>query len=128
MLTDDVRAMIDGRNFGTLTTVRPDGAPQSSVVWIGRDGDDVLVSSVADKQKVRNVEAERRVSLSVFDQADPYSSVEVRGTARIVPDPAKELPKSLSHKYLGIDPPEDKVGDHRVVIRISPERVLVFTP
>ncbi|WP_043675011.1 PPOX class F420-dependent oxidoreductase [Streptomyces xylophagus] len=123
---ESVRALLDGKNFANVATLRPDGAPQTSVVWMKREGDTVLFSSLEDRQKVRNLRHDPRVSLSVFDLANPYASVEIRGTAEILPDPGKRLPYELSHKYLGIDPPAERDDQTRVIIRVVPRKVVGF--
>ncbi|MFI5795499.1 PPOX class F420-dependent oxidoreductase [Streptomyces sp. NPDC051677] len=125
--SDSVRALLDGRNFAAVATLGPDGAPQNSVVWIKREGDTVLFSSTDGRQKVRNLRRDARISLSVFDLANPYTSVEIRGAAEILPDPDKRLPHELSHKYLGIDPPAEKDDEARLIIRVVPQRVLGFS-
>ncbi|MER6420254.1 PPOX class F420-dependent oxidoreductase [Streptomyces sp. NPDC001137] len=124
---DSVRALLDGKNFASVATLGPDGAPQNSVVWIKREGDTVLFSSTDGRQKVRNLRRDPRISLSVFDLADPYTSVEIRGTAEILPDEGKRLPYELSHKYLGIDPPGEKDDEVRVIIRIVPRKIVGFS-
>jgi PPOX class probable F420-dependent enzyme len=123
---ESTRALLDGKNFANVATLRPDGAPQTSVVWMKREGDTVLFSSLEDRQKVRNLRHDPRVSLSVFDLANPYASVEIRGTAEILPDPGKRLPYELSHKYLGIDPPAEKDDQTRVIIRVVPQKIVGF--
>ncbi|MGW2236098.1 PPOX class F420-dependent oxidoreductase [Streptomyces sp. NPDC001759] len=124
---DPVRALLDGRNFASVATLGPGGAPHNSVVWIKREGDTVLFSSTDGRQKVRNLRRDSRVSLTVFDLADPYTSVEIRGTAEILPDENKRLPYELSHKYLGIDPPAEKDDEVRVIIRVTPHRIVGFS-
>ncbi|MGZ3114904.1 PPOX class F420-dependent oxidoreductase [Streptomyces sp. H62] len=124
---EPVRALLDGRNFASVATLGPDGAPQNSVVWIKREGDTVLFSSVDARQKVRNLRRDPRISLSVYDLADPYTSVEIRGTAEIVTDGEKWLPRELSHKYLGIDPPAEKEEETRVIIRVVPRKIVGFS-
>ncbi|MBK3645574.1 PPOX class F420-dependent oxidoreductase [Streptomyces sp. NPDC001260] len=124
---DPVRALLDGRNFASVATLGPGGAPHNSVVWIKREGDTVLFSSTDGRQKVRNLRRDPRVSLTVFDLADPYTSVEIRGTAEILPDENKRLPYELSHKYLGIDPPAEKDDEVRVIIRVTPHRIVGFS-
>jgi PPOX class probable F420-dependent enzyme len=123
---DSVRALLDGKNFASAATLRPDGSPQTSVVWMKREGDTVLFSSLEDRQKVRNLRRDPRVSLSVFDLADPYTSVEIRGTAEILPDEDKRLPYELSHKYLGVDPPAERDDQTRVIIRVVPQKIVGF--
>jgi PPOX class probable F420-dependent enzyme len=120
------RALLDGKNFATVATLLPGGAPQTSVVWLGREGDTVVFSTRADRQKARNLARDPRVSVSVFDSANPYRSVEIRGRAELEEDPEKELGRRLSHKYLGEDPPPEPEDVVRVVVRVWPERVISF--
>jgi len=124
---DSVRALLDGKNFASVATLGPDGAPHNSVVWMKREGDTVLFSSVDDRQKIRNLRRDPRVSLTVFDLANPYTSVEIRGTAEILPDPDKRLPHDLAHKYLGIDPPGENEDEARVVVRVLPAKIVGFS-
>ncbi|MFI1398501.1 PPOX class F420-dependent oxidoreductase [Streptomyces sp. NPDC020681] len=127
-LDETVRALLDAKNFATVSTVGPSGAPHSSVVWIKRDGDALLFSTTAHRQKARNIERDARVSVSVFDLANPYSSAEIRGVAELLPDEDKRLPYELSHKYLGVEPPAEKPDEVRLIVRITPEKVLRFAP
>src|SRR5262249_11566706 len=124
----DTQALLDGLNFASLATVGPDGAPQSTVVWFVRDGDDLLFSAIATRRKVRNIEADPRVSATIFDLGNPYRSVELRGTATVVPDPAKELPRRLSQRYLGQDPPPEPDDRRRVIIRMTVTKANYFSP
>jgi PPOX class probable F420-dependent enzyme len=126
-LDESVRRILDGRNFATVATVRPDGAPQSSVVWVKRDGDAVLFSTTAHRQKARNLAADPRVSISIFDHENPYESAEIRGTAELVEDEDRSLPRELSHKYLGEDPPRAEPGETRLIVRVIPDKVVHFS-
>ncbi|MGV9882008.1 PPOX class F420-dependent oxidoreductase [Streptomyces sp. NPDC003006] len=128
VLGESVRTLLDGKNFASVATLGPGGAPQNSVVWIQRDGDAILFSATAGRQKVRNLERDPRISLSVYDLTNPYSSAEIRGTAEILPDEGKRLPYELSHKYLGIDPPAEKDDEIRVIVRVTPRKVITFAP
>ena len=56
-----VRALADGPNFAALATINSDGSPQTSVMWVGLDGDDLVFSTVAGRRKVRNMERDPRV-------------------------------------------------------------------
>jgi len=127
-LDDTVRALVDGRNFAVLGTLRPDGSPQTSVIWIDRDGDTLLFSITADKQKAVNLRGDGRVSVSIFDRDNPYLSAEIRGTADLLPDPEKRLPLRLSQKYLGTRPPAEDEAVERLIVRVTPQRVNTFSP
>ena len=127
-LDEVTRKLLDGKNFASVATLNPDGGPQASVVWILRDGDTVLFSAIATRRKVLNLARDPRVSLTVFDTANPYQSAEIRGTAEVTEDPGKRLPQELSQKYLGEDPPPEPDEVARVIVRIVPERVNSFSP
>jgi PPOX class probable F420-dependent enzyme len=122
-LNDAGRALLDGKNFATIATLNPDGSPQTSVVWIKRDGDDLLISTAAGRKKEKNLRRDPRVSVSVFDLAQPYDYLEVRGTARLTEEGGRELIDELSHKYVGTDYTGDGPDAVRVVIRITPEKI-----
>jgi PPOX class probable F420-dependent enzyme len=124
---EGTRRLLDGRNFAAVSTLNPDGAPQTSVVWFTRDSDTLLFSTAAHRQKARNLARDPRVSVSVFDLDNPYDSVEIRGTAELVEDTAKTLPRELSQRYLGEDPPPEPDDVNRLIVRVIPERVNRFT-
>ncbi len=121
------RDLLDGRNFATVATVNPDGGPQTSVVWILREGDTVAFSTTAGRRKARNLARDPRISVSVFDTGNPYHSVEIRGTAELVEDTGKSLPKALSRKYLGEDPPPEPDEVVRLIVRVTPDKVNIFS-
>jgi PPOX class probable F420-dependent enzyme len=87
----------------------------------------VLLSTTTARQKARNLARDPRVSVSVFELENPYNSVEIRGTAELVQDPGKTLPKRLSHRYLGVDPPAESDDEIRLIIRVIPEKVTNFS-
>jgi PPOX class probable F420-dependent enzyme len=126
-LNEAARRLLDGRNFAMVATLGPDGQPHSSVVWIDREGDTVVFSLTADKQKARNLARDPRVSVSVFDLENPYHSVEIRGTVELVEDPERALPERLSRKYLGESPPPEPAHVVRLVARITPSKVNQFS-
>ena len=121
------RDLLDGRNFATVATVNPDGGPQASVVWILREGDTVAFSTTAGRRKARNLARDPRISVSVFDTANPYHSVEIRGTAELAEDTGRSLPKALSRKYLGEDPPPEPDEVVRLIVRVTPDKVNIFS-
>ncbi|GAA4551252.1 PPOX class F420-dependent oxidoreductase [Amycolatopsis samaneae] len=125
-LDEAVRELVDGRNFATAATVNPDGSPQTSIIWVGRDGDDVLFSATEARLKVRNLRRDPRISLSILDGENPYRYAEIRGTVTIEDDPARSLPTALSHKYLGKPYPEEPPEVVRVIVRVHAEKIVSF--
>jgi len=101
-LSQDVKQLIDGPNFAHLATLMADGSPQSVPVWVGREGDRILVCTGEGSLKARNTRRDPRVALSIVDFRDPYREVQIR--ARVVerrPDPALEIMDPISRKYTG---------------------------
>ena len=87
-LSSEAKALIDRPNFAHLATLMPDGSPQSVPVWVGREGDRLLVCTSEGSLKGRNTRRDPRVALSIVDFRDPYEEVQLRG--RVVerrPDP-----------------------------------------
>lgn len=117
-LSESAIALIDGRNYAVLAT-DADGSPQTSVMWVGRDGDDLLFSTVEGRRKHRNMTRDPRVSVTVIESADPENYVELRGVASMTPDIGRRVDTQLSWKYDGKDPGEDKPGAVRVVVRVE---------
>jgi PPOX class probable F420-dependent enzyme len=126
-LSDAARALIDGKNFGTVATRRADGSAQLSVVWVTRDGNDLLFSTLAGRAKPRNLSRDPRVSVIVAEADNPYRYVEIRGQATLGTEGGRELIDDLNEKYRGTRPHVgDSAGDMRVVVRLSPDYVRVY--
>ena len=118
-LSETARTLIDGKNYAVLATINADGSPQTSVMWVGRDGGDLLFSTVQGRVKHRNMLRDPRVSVTVIDSADPENYVELRGLVSMTPDVGRRVDTQLSWKYDGKDPGEDKPGAVRVVVRME---------
>ena len=121
-LSDATLALLDGKNYAVLATINPDGSPQTSVMWVGRDGDDLLFSTVEGRVKHRNMRRDPRVSVTVIESADPENYVELRGRVSMTPDTGRRLDTRLSWKYDGKDPGQDKPGAVRVAVRMVVEK------
>ncbi|MGK4581543.1 PPOX class F420-dependent oxidoreductase [Kitasatospora sp. HPMI-4] len=123
-LPDQAKSLIDGKSFAVVTTLLPDGSPQSSVVWVKRDGDDVLFSTVEGRRKHRNLLRDPRVSVVINPPEQPYTYLELRGEASLSSEGARELINELARKYMGKDYDMDSPEDVRVVVRIKPHKVV----
>jgi PPOX class probable F420-dependent enzyme len=118
VLSEPTLRLVDGRNYAVLATVNSDGSPQTSVVWIGRDGADLLMSTVEGRVKHRNMVRDPRVSVTIIDSGDPENYVELRGRVTMTPDVGRTVDTALSWKYDGRDPGADRPGAVRVVVRM----------
>ena len=118
-----------GQNFAALTTLLPDGHPQTQVMWVDANEQHLLVNTEVHRQKFRNVERDPRVTVTIWDKEDPYRFVEVRGEVveKVKGQEAREHIDELSHKYRG-NPYQTQIQSERVVLRIAPARQIVRTP
>jgi PPOX class probable F420-dependent enzyme len=120
-LTDKHLDLLRGKNFAVVATVGEDGHPQTSIVWIDTDGENVVFNTTNSRAKGRNLRKQPRVSVSIWDNDDPYKYLEVQGAAELDENGAGEHINDLSHKYVGED---FHTPTNRVIVRIRPERVL----
>jgi PPOX class probable F420-dependent enzyme len=121
-LSASARALLDGRNYAVLATINADGSPQTSAMWVGRDGDDLLFSTVEGRLKHRNMLRDPRVSVTVLDAGDGESYVELRGRASITVDTDLAVGHLLSRKYDGKDHEPPGPGQVRVAVRVEVDR------
>jgi PPOX class probable F420-dependent enzyme len=123
-LTESQLAFFDEPYFGIVTTLRRDGSPQSTVVWVERDGDSVAFNTAYGRAKPANLERDARVSVLVT-APDFYHWIAVDGRAELTEHLADEQIDRLSRKYDG--KPWDYVdGQRRVRVRVVPEHVTAY--
>jgi PPOX class probable F420-dependent enzyme len=113
------RDLLERPLFAHIATLRPDGSPQSSVMWFAWDGERVRFSHTRSRQKYRNLENDPRLSFHVQDPDNPYRALEVRGRVEsMVPDAGTAFYRSLQKRYDFVTPVFD--ADVRVIITIAP--------
>jgi PPOX class probable F420-dependent enzyme len=102
-IPDEVRALLEARNFAHLATVAPDGSPHSVAIWIGTEGDRVVFFTQATSRKARNLARDPRVAVSIVDRANPYSTAWLRGRVaeKRTGEAALPLIDALSERYTG---------------------------
>ncbi|MDR7276261.1 PPOX class F420-dependent oxidoreductase [Catenuloplanes atrovinosus] len=112
--------LLDRPVFAHLATIRPDGSPQSSVMWFAWDGEVIRMTHTKTRQKFRNLEREPRVALSILDPQDEYRFLEVRGVVEKIEDDDAEASfyASLQQRYGNVYPIPD--ADVRVIMTIRP--------
>jgi PPOX class probable F420-dependent enzyme len=102
VLTQEAKNLIDRPNFAHLATLMPDGSPQSVPVWVGREGEHIVICTGENSLKGKNTRRDPRVALSIVDVTDPCEEVQIRG--RVVErrlDPDLKIMDPISHKYTG---------------------------
>jgi PPOX class probable F420-dependent enzyme len=128
-LPASARELIESGAIAHLATVNADGSPQVSCVWVGLEGDELVSGHLGRHQKIRNVERDPRVVLSiegtVLNEVGLREYLTIRGRARVTEGGAPELLQRLARVYLGADVkfppmPDPPAG---VVMHVMPERV-----
>ena len=124
-LSDAQRAFIQDNPFvGTVTTLRADGSPHSTVVWVDTDGDAVRFNTARHRVKAKHVLRDARVSVTVIDPQDQFRWVGVTGTAELIDEGADAHIDTLAKKYLGADSyPFRNAEEQRVTVRITVDKV-----
>lgn len=122
---DTIDPAILANKIATLATIGRDGGPQMTAVWYLVEGDRILISAAARRQKTKNLAHDPKCSLLIFhpDTNDYY--VELRGTAEVVDDAAYEIADRIAARYGADFRNFDGPNDHRLIISIVPERSLV---
>ena len=115
---------------GVLTTMGADGQPQSSLVWVDHDGKCARVNTTLERQKGRNLLADRKVSLLVVDPDNTARFIQIRGDAELVTDGALDHLDTLTrtytrhpHYYGCIYPAAQQARETRVICRIHARRI-----
>jgi PPOX class probable F420-dependent enzyme len=118
---------------GVLTTMNPDGQPQMSVVWVGYDGECLLISTTLERRKGRNMQANPLVNVIVVDPENGARFLEVRGeVVAITEEGAIALADRLAQAYSSgrqqrfygdVYAPERQFRETRVVVKIAPVKV-----
>lgn len=128
-LPEAARALIESAAVAHVVTIDPDGSPHVTAAWVGLDGDEVVLATLSDQRKLRNLRRDPRIALSIpSTTTNAWGLLEylvVHGTARVTEGGAPEMLQRLAHTYLGPDVvfpamPDPPPG---FVTRIAPERL-----
>jgi PPOX class probable F420-dependent enzyme len=127
-IPDPARTLLESNALAHLVTINPDGSPQLSCVWVGVDGDELVVASLTQRQKLRNVRRDPRVVVSLeadgTDALGLKQHLVIHGRGRVEEGGAAELLQWLAFTYIGpgvrFPPMDDPPPGY--VLRIVPER------
>jgi len=123
-LSPSERQFLEQPYYATVTTLRDDGSPHTTVVWVDVDDEGVLFNTATGRAKPRHLERDPRVSLTVVDTNDGYRWISVSGRAEMTTEGGDAGIDKLAKKYLDKDSyPWHKPDEQRLVVRIRPEHV-----
>lgn len=125
-MNDEQRRLLQGRRNGWLATLMPDGTPQLTPVWVDAEGDDVIVNTPEGTVKLANMRRDSRVAVAIESEEDRYRTLSVRGTVMgFETEGAEEHISRLSLRHDG-KPWEVSDGEHRIRVRIRPDRAVLL--
>ena len=124
-LEDKPRKFLDENPYvGVATTLREDGSPHSTIVWVDVEGDKVSFNTALGRAKPKHLEHDPRASVLMVDPNDSYKWVAVSGPAEVTEEGAEAQIDKLAKKYLGKDEyPWRNPEETRVKVLIEPEKV-----
>ena len=123
-LTQQQREFLANPFVGTATTLRSDGSPHNTVVWVDVDDDTVLFNTAEGRAKPKHLREDPRAALTVVDPQNPFRWISITGRAELTHEDADAQIDRLSKKYTGNDVyPWRKPEEQRVKVRITPERI-----
>ncbi|HZA79273.1 MAG TPA: TIGR03618 family F420-dependent PPOX class oxidoreductase [Acidimicrobiales bacterium] len=121
MLDETIKRLATGKNIAAVTTLLPDGTPTTQPMWVDADDDHLLLNTEVHRQKFLNIKRDPRITVTIWDSANPYSYGEVRGEVveTITGPEARSQIDELSQKYQGSDYP-GVIKSERVILKIAP--------
>lgn len=125
-LNDEDVELLTGKNFAHVAVIRPDGTPHATVTWIDAADGSVLVNTAVGRVKDRYVRRDRRVSVTLHDEQDPYRWLRVDGVVEefVTGQEAEAHIDMLHRRYYDGEAWTYTPGQQRVIYRIKPLRIL----
>ncbi len=127
-ISDAVKKFLEKPNVAILATLSPRGRIQATPVWFMYTGGHILINTARGRTKLRNMQADSRVTVGILDREDPLQYVQVQGTVVKfdTEDGTRDIDR-LSMRYTGKPYPygyaPDDTPRNRVSIHIQPERI-----
>ena len=123
-LTAEQKRFLEQPYVGAITTVRPDGSPHTTVVWMEPDDGGIAFNTAVGRAKERYLRANPTASLIVVDPQDPYRWVSVSGSVELTTDGADPQIDRLAKKYIGKDEyPNRTPEEQRISVRVRADMV-----
>jgi PPOX class probable F420-dependent enzyme len=109
--------------YAVVTTLRADGSPHSTIIWVDAEGDDIVFNTAVGRAKDVHLKADPRIAVALVDPQNPYKWVSVSGTATIGPEGDIAMINRLSQKYMGKDYPWLREGEIRITVTVQADKV-----
>ena len=126
----DATHLLEGQHFAHIATLKEDGSPQVSPVWIDHEDGLVTFNTAEGRLKTDNLKRDPRVAISIVNQENPYEHLLVQGrVVDVTREGADQNIDALAKRYMGVDEyPLRQPGEQRVIVKIEPEKVTHQNP
>jgi PPOX class probable F420-dependent enzyme len=128
-LPETARELLESDAVAHVVTIDEDGGPQVTAAWVGIEGDEIVLATLPDQRKLRNLRRDPRIALSVpSTTTNDWGLLEyltVYGTAQVTEGGAAEILQRLAYTYIGPDVVFPNMPDPPpgFVTRITPQRI-----
>jgi PPOX class probable F420-dependent enzyme len=128
-LSPELREFLDSKPVGVLATLAGDGRPRQSLVYFAREGDRLLISTLADRLKARDVRRTGQASLCVMGHESPYPSATFSGPAEILTTGIGPATAAIAQRITGAAEAPEPMSDEvladagRVILALTVESV-----
>jgi PPOX class probable F420-dependent enzyme len=123
-LNDAQGKFLDNPYVGIVTTLREDGSPHNTIVWIDAEDGTVTFNTAVGRAKERHLRRDPRVAVTVVDPENTYKWLSISGNAELTTEGADDQIDKLAKKYLGEDKyPSRSETEQRISVKIRPEQV-----
>lgn len=121
---EGVQRLLEAKNHAVVSTHNDDGSIHGTVVWVNLLDGQVAVNSALGRKWPSNLQRDPHITVTVYDETNPYEYIEIRGTATSSTDGADAHIDALAKKYLGVDSyPMHTADETRVIFRVEPTLV-----
>jgi PPOX class probable F420-dependent enzyme len=126
VLSESDIQLLTGPNPAIVTTLRQDGSPHSTILWIDWEDEWVLINTAVGRAKERHLRQDPRVSVCVHAANDMYRYLVVEGEVELTTDGAAEHADRLWRRYRGIGF-VGPANEQRIIARLRPTRVYSYS-
>ncbi|MGK2956443.1 MAG: PPOX class F420-dependent oxidoreductase [Solirubrobacterales bacterium] len=123
-IPDDAVHLLEGQHFAHVATLKEDGSPQVTPVWVGHEGDLVTFNTAKGRLKEKNLKRDPRVAISILDAENPYVPLVIQGTVvEMTEEGADDDVDALAKRYLDADTyPFRQPGEERIIVKVEPDK------
>lgn len=128
MLDEDVRTLASGASCAAVSTMMPNGAIQTHIMWVDCESEHLRINTEVHRQKFKNIERDPRITVTLWEGSQPYRYVEVRGQVVeiIKGEAALEHIDRLAMRYAGRTFSREAIKSERVILKVLPERIVRY--